>query len=81
MRLKCWLYFQFAPWLIARTEISYISVKFQRGKIPALLRKREREREVNMRIQRNQKQVETSYDLSTVDIHIAHTGLTYIQSD
>lgn len=34
-----------------------------------------------MRIQRNQKQVETRYDLSTVDIHIAHTGLTYIQSD
>lgn len=43
--------------------------------------KKEREREVNMRIQRNQKQVETRYDLSTVDIHIAHTGLTYIQSD
>lgn len=34
-----------------------------------------------MRIQRNQKQVETRYYLSAVDIHIAHIGLTYIQSD
>lgn len=34
-----------------------------------------------MRIQRNQKQVKTRYCLSTVDIHIAHTDLTYIQSD
>lgn len=26
----------------SRTEISYVSVKFQRGKIPALLKKKER---------------------------------------
>lgn len=34
-----------------------------------------------MRIQRNQKQLETRYYLSTVDIHVAHIDLTYIQSD
>ena len=33
-----------------------------------------------MRIQRNQKQVEARYSFSTVDIHIAHADLTYIQS-
>lgn len=34
-----------------------------------------------MRIQRNQKQVETRYYLSTLDVRIAHIGLTYKQSD
>lgn len=74
---KVLVIFSICSVLHSKTEISYVYVKFQRGKIPALLKKKE----VDMRIQRNQKQVETRYYLSTVDIHVAHIDLTYIQSD
>lgn len=68
--------FQRAPCFIARTEISRVSVRFQRGKIPAPFY---RGREVSLRIQRSQQPAKRSCHSGAVDGSRAR-GWTRVQS-